>query len=45
VKDAKKKLNEIQVKIDSNGQNEVIFEQEKLAQINLHKALDIEEAY
>lgn len=45
VQNAEVKLNVIQLAIDSNGQSDLLFDQQKQAQIDLNKALDMEEAF
>lgn len=38
-------LNVIQMKIDTRGYDDALFEQQKLANINYQKALDLEEVF
>lgn len=45
VKDAENNLKDLQECIDVNGHKDLLLEQEKMAQIEYQKALDIEEAF
>jgi len=45
VQNAEVKLNVIQLAIDTHGQSDFLFDQQKHAQIDLNKALDMEEVF